>query len=86
MSTIALQDIVEGQQRATNGLVTLLLQERTTAESTTRDLTSLSQHFLMSMPDFEQKYPSLESSIRASCSLPTSGALPRALHVPLDSV
>jgi hypothetical protein len=54
VSTIGLQDIVEGQQRATNGLITLLSQERTTAESNTREgkqqlsnLTSLSQHFLI---------------------------------------
>ena len=37
MSTIALQDIGEGQQHATNGLVILLSQERMTAESTIRE-------------------------------------------------
>ncbi|KAI9442759.1 hypothetical protein H4582DRAFT_1930758 [Lactarius indigo] len=75
MSTIALQDIVEGQQRATNGLVSLLSQERTTTESNTREqkqqlanLASLSQHFLTFMPDVEQKFSALEASIRANCT------------------
>jgi flagellar biosynthesis/type III secretory pathway chaperone len=82
MSTIALQDIVEGQQRATNGLVTLLSQERTTVESTAREhnqqlsnLTSLSQNFLTFMPDVEQKFSALESSIRANCSNPDNAEL-----------
>lgn len=77
LSTIALQDIVEGQQRTTNGLVSLLSQERTTTESNTREqkqqltsLTSLSQHFLTFMPDVEQKFSALESSIRANCTNP----------------
>ncbi|KAH9060359.1 hypothetical protein EDB83DRAFT_2387161 [Lactarius deliciosus] len=70
-------DIVEGQQRTTNGLVSLLSQERTTTESNTREqkqqlttLTSLSQHFLTFMPDVEQKFSALESSIRANCTNP----------------
>ena len=73
MSTIALQDIGEGQQHATNGLVNLLSQERTTAKGTTREheqwllnLTSLSQYFLVYIPDVEQKYSSLENTIGAS--------------------
>ncbi|KAI9453147.1 hypothetical protein BJY52DRAFT_861579 [Lactarius psammicola] len=77
LSTIALQDIVEGQQRATNGLVSLLSQERSTTESNTREhkqqlanLTSLSQHFLTFMPDVEQKFSALESTIRANCTNP----------------
>ncbi|KAH8997679.1 hypothetical protein EDB86DRAFT_2914303 [Lactarius hatsudake] len=77
LSTIALQDIVEGQQRTTNGLVSLLSQERTTTESNTREqkqqltsITSLSQHFLTFMPDVEQKFSALESSIRANCTNP----------------
>ncbi|KAH9170144.1 hypothetical protein EDB89DRAFT_1979868 [Lactarius sanguifluus] len=77
LSTIALQDIVEGQQRTTNGLVSLLSQERTTTESNTREqkqqlttLTSLSQHFLTFMPDVEHKFSALESSIRANCTNP----------------
>ena len=93
MSTIALQDIVEGQQRATNGLVSLLSQERITTESTTRDhkqqllnLTSLSQHFLMSMPDVEQKYSALENSIRTNCSNPDNADLQARLKDMLEVV
>lgn len=77
LSTIALQDIVDGQQRATSGLVTLLSQERTSTETNAREhkqqlanLTSLSQNFLNFMPDVEQKFSALESSIRANCSNP----------------
>ncbi|KAH9062354.1 hypothetical protein EDB87DRAFT_1606636 [Lactarius vividus] len=77
LSTTALQDIVEGQQRTTNGLVSLLSQERTTTESNAREqkqqlsaITSLSQHFLTFMPDVEQKFSALESSIRANCTSP----------------
>jgi hypothetical protein len=82
MSTVALQDLVEGQQRATNGLVSLLSHERTTAESNTREhkqqlanLTSLSQNFLTFMPDVEQKFSALESSIRTNCSNPENAEL-----------
>jgi len=82
LSTIALQDIVEGQQRATNGLVSLLSQERTTTETNTREhkqqlgnLSSLSQHFLTFMPDVEQKFLALESSIRANCTNPDNAEL-----------
>ena len=82
MSTMALQDIVEGQQRTTNGLVSLLSHERTTSESNTREqkqqlanLTSLSQNFLTFMPDIEQKFSSLESSIRANCTNPDNAEL-----------
>ncbi|KAI0296506.1 hypothetical protein B0F90DRAFT_1033646 [Multifurca ochricompacta] len=74
LSTIALQDVVEGQQRATNGLVSLLSQERTSNERSTRDhkqqlanLTALSQNFLTFMPDVEQKFSALEGSIRSNC-------------------
>jgi flagellar biosynthesis/type III secretory pathway chaperone len=74
LSTVALQDIVEGQQRVTNGLVTLLSQERTSNDRSTRDhkqqlasLTALSQHFLTFMPDVEQKFSALEGSIRNNC-------------------
>jgi hypothetical protein len=77
LSTIALQDIVDGQQRATNGLVSLLSQERTTTESNTRDhkkqldhLTRLSQNFLTFMPDVEQKFLALENSINTNCTNP----------------
>ena len=72
---MALQDIVEGQQRTTNGLVSLLSQERTTNERSACDhkqqlahLTALSQNFLSFMPDVEQKFSSLESLIRHNCS------------------
>lgn len=82
LSTIALQDIVEGQQRATNGLVSLLSQERTTTESNTREhkqqlsnLTSLTQHFLTFMPDVEQKFLALENSIRTNCTNPENAEL-----------
>ncbi|KAF8257945.1 hypothetical protein EI94DRAFT_1791385 [Lactarius quietus] len=82
MSTIALQDIVQGQQQATNGLVTLLSNERTTAETNTREhkqqlanLTSLSSNFLSFMPDVEQKFLALESSIRSNCSNPENADL-----------
>jgi hypothetical protein len=70
LSTTALQDIVEGQQRATTGLVTLLSQERTSSERSTRDnkqqltnLVTLSQNFLGYLPDVEQKFSALENSI-----------------------
>jgi len=70
LSTTALQDIVEGQQRATTGLVTLLSQERTSNERGTRDnkqqltnLLTLSQNFLGYLPDVEQKFSALENSI-----------------------
>ena len=70
LSTIALQDIVEGQQRATTGLATLLSQERTSNERSTRDnkqqltnLVTLSQNFLGYLPDVEQKFSALENSI-----------------------
>jgi hypothetical protein len=97
MSTIALQDIVEGQQRATSGLVTLLSQERTTAESTTREhkqqlsnMTSLSQHFLLFMPDVEQKLSALESEIRTNactnCLNPESTELQARLKDMLEVV
>jgi hypothetical protein len=73
VSTTALQEIVEGQQRATNGLVSLLSQERTSNERSTRDnkqqlnnMVTLSQNFLYSMPDVEQKFSALESSIRVN--------------------
>jgi len=71
---MALQDIVEGQQRATSGLVSLLSQERTSNERSTRDnkqqlnnLVTLSQNFLWTMPDVEQKFSALESSLRVNC-------------------
>jgi hypothetical protein len=75
MSTTALRDIVEGQQRATTGLVTLLSQERTSNETSTRDnkqqlgnLVTLSQNFLGFIPDVEQKFSALENSIRINCA------------------
>lgn len=75
LSTSALQDIVEGQQRATTGLVSLLSQERTSNERSTRDnkqqisnLVTLSQNFLGFIPDVEQKFSALETSIRANCT------------------
>lgn len=74
LSTSALEDIVEGQQRATTGLVSLLSQERTSNERSTRDnkqqisnLVTLSQNFLGFIPDVEQKFSALETSIRANC-------------------
>jgi hypothetical protein len=74
LSNTALQDIVEGQQRATNGLLSLLSQERAASDRSTRDhkqqlanLTALSQHFLSFMPDVEQKFSALETSIRSHC-------------------
>ena len=74
LSTVALQDIVEGQQRVTNGLVSLLSQERTSNDRSTRDhkqqlasLTAISQHFLTFMRDVEQKFSALEGSIRNNC-------------------
>lgn len=73
-STIALQDIVQGQQRATDGLVSLLSQERTSNERSTRDnkqqlsnLVALSQTFLGFIPDVEHKFSALETSINANC-------------------
>jgi hypothetical protein len=75
LSTTALRDIVEGQQRATTGLVTLLSQERTSNETSTRDnkqqlsnLVTLSQNFLGFIPDVEQKFSALENSIRINCT------------------
>jgi hypothetical protein len=72
VSTIALTDIVEGQQRATNGLLSLLSQERTANDRSARDykqqlanLTALSQHFLSFMPDVDEKFSALETSIRS---------------------
>jgi hypothetical protein len=71
LSTSALQDIVDGQQRATNGLVSLLSQERISNERGARDhkqqlahLTALSQNFLSFIPDVEHKFSSLEALIR----------------------
>ena len=76
MSTMALQDIVEGQQRAMNGLGSLLSQERTSNERSTRDnkqqftnLVILSQSLLGFMPDVEQKFSALESFIRGNCTI-----------------
>lgn len=67
LSTTALQDIVDGQQRTTDGLVSLLSQERTANERGARDhkqqlahLTALSQNFLSFMPDVELTFSSLE--------------------------
>jgi hypothetical protein len=75
VSTTALQDIVEGQQRATNGLVSLLSQERVSNEQGTRDnkqqfsnLLTLSQNFLGFIPEVEQKFAALESQIHDKCS------------------
>ncbi len=76
MSTVALQDIVEGQQRAMNGLGSLLSQERTSNERSTHDnkqqltnLATLSQNLLGFIPDVEQKFLSLECFIRANCTI-----------------
>ncbi|KAI9510122.1 hypothetical protein F5148DRAFT_1182571 [Russula earlei] len=73
LSTVALQDIVEGQQRATNGLASLLSQERTSNERDSRDhkqqvanLAALSQNFLGFMQDVEHKSSALENSIRSN--------------------
>jgi hypothetical protein len=75
LSTTALQDIVEGQQRTTNGLVSLLSQERVSNEQGTREnkqqlsnLLTLSQNFLSFIPEVEQKFAALETSIQANCS------------------
>jgi hypothetical protein len=72
VSTIALQDIVEGQQRTTNGLLSLMSQERTANDRSERDykqqlasLTALSQHFLSFMPDVDETFSALETSIRS---------------------
>src|SRR6266581_1218458 len=74
LSTMALQDIVEGQQRATNGLVSILSQERISNERGARDhkqqlahLTALSQNFLSFMPDVELKFSLLENLILNNC-------------------
>ena len=48
--------------------------------------TSLSQHFLMYMPDVEQKYSTLESSIRANCSNPDNAKLQAQLKDMLEVV
>jgi len=71
---MALQDIVEGQQRATNGLVSILSQERISNERGARDhkqqlahLTALSQNFLSFMPDVELKFSLLENLILNNC-------------------
>jgi hypothetical protein len=76
LSTLALQDIVEGQQRAMSGLGSLLSQERTSNERSTRDnkqqltnLVTLSQNLLGFMPDVEQKFSALESFIRGNCTI-----------------
>jgi hypothetical protein len=76
LSTMALQDIVEGQQRAMNGLGSLLSQERTSNERSTRDnkqqlsnLVTLSQNLLGFMPDVEQKFLALESFIHGNCTI-----------------
>jgi flagellar biosynthesis/type III secretory pathway chaperone len=73
---MALQDIVEGQQRAMNGLGSLLSQERTCNERSTRDnkqqltnLVTLSQNLLGFMPDVEQKFLALENFIRGNCTI-----------------
>ena len=73
---MALQDIVEGQQRAMSGLGSLLSQERTFNERSTRDnkqqltnLATLSQNLLSFMPDVEQKFSALESFIRGNCTI-----------------
>lgn len=77
LSTMALQDIVEGQQRAMNGLGSLLSQERTCNERSTRDnkqqltnLVALSQNLLGFIPDVEQKFLALETFIRGYCDEP----------------
>jgi hypothetical protein len=74
LSTTAIQDIVEGQQRTADGLVSLLSQERTANERGARDhkqqlahLTALSQNFLSFMPDVELTFSSLEILIRNNC-------------------
>lgn len=73
---MALQDIVEGQQRAMNGLGSLLSQERTSNERSTRDnkqqltnLAALSQNLLGFLPDVEQKFSALESFICGNCTI-----------------
>jgi len=73
---MALQDIVEGQQRAMNGLGSLLSQERISNERSTRDnkqqltnLMTLSQNLLSFIPDVEQKFSSLESFIHSNCTI-----------------
>ena len=73
---MALQDIVEGQQRAMSGLGSLLSQERTSNERSTRDnkqqltnLVTLSQNLLGYMPDVEQKFSALESFIRGNWTI-----------------
>jgi len=74
LSTSALQDIVEGQQRTTNGLVSLLSQERISNDRGARDhkeqlahLTALSQNFLSFISAVELKFSSLESLICNNC-------------------
>ncbi|KAF8499536.1 hypothetical protein F5888DRAFT_83251 [Russula emetica] len=76
LSTMALQDIVEGQQRAMNGLGSLLSQERASNERSTRDnkqqltnLATLSQNLLGFMPDVEQKFSALDSFIRGNYTI-----------------
>ena len=75
-----------------NGLVTLLSEERTTAESTTREHKqqlsnlTLSQNFLIFMPDVEQKFSALESSIRTNCSNPDNAELQARLKDMLEVV
>ena len=73
---MALQDIVEGQQRAMNGLGSLLSQERISNERSTRDnkqqltnLVTLSQNLLSFIPDVEQKFSSLEGFIHSNCAI-----------------
>jgi hypothetical protein len=82
LSTTALQDIVEGQQRSINGLLSLLSQERSASDRNTQDhkqqlanLTALSQHFLSFMPDVEQKLSALETSIRSHGPIPDNSDL-----------
>jgi hypothetical protein len=82
LSTMALQDIVEGQQRAMNGLSSLLSQERTSNEHSMRDnkqqltnLVTLSQNFLGFIPDVEQKFSALESLIRGNCTITNNAEL-----------
>ncbi len=79
---MALQDIVEGQQRAMNGLGSLLSQERTTNERSTRDnkqqltnLVTLSQNFLGFLPDVEQKFSMLLSFIHGHCTIADNAEL-----------
>jgi hypothetical protein len=71
---MALQDIVEGQQRATNGLVSILSQERISNDRGARDhkqqlahLTALSQNLLSFVPDVELKFSLLENLILSNC-------------------